>query len=183
MDLTGKQLETLQVIGAMEQTLDRFPTLRELTDQLGLKSHVSTYDRLLSLRAKGLLEYQKLKNRNESPFELTAEAKRYIHWIGFEYSSSGSSSSAQVAAPSNQPTSTDQSVGHKQEMSNLKVQFKNAFADTGVALSTLSPETARKSFFIACAFLFLGAVSTLQSWSYPETVLAFMGIYLMFKNS
>lgn len=182
MILTEKQLETLQAIGDMEQILGRFPTLRELTDRLGLKSHLSTYDRLLGLRAKGLLEYQKLDNRNESPFELTAGAKRYIHWIGFQYSSSGSSSSAQYAAPSSQPTSTDESVGHKQEMDNIRVRVKNAFTDTGVALSTFNSKTARQSFFIACAFVFVVAVSTFQSWSYSEVLIAFGGIYFMFKN-
>lgn len=90
--LTKSQIKTLEVIFSLEKQLGRFPRLRELATELGLKSHLSAYDRINSLRQSGALIYRKEDYGKPSPFELSDEARKFVNWVGpdIDFTKSGS---------------------------------------------------------------------------------------------
>jgi len=79
--LTEKQKMTLQVVVRLQKNLGRFPRLRELANELGLKSHLSAYDRLKALINKGVIEYQPTTNKQLSPFSVSRLAYGFAYWI------------------------------------------------------------------------------------------------------
>lgn len=78
--LTKSQIKALEAIVSFEQRFGRFPRLRELAEELGLRSHLSAYDRIRSLIKNGALIYRKEDSGKPSPFELSPEARKLVNW-------------------------------------------------------------------------------------------------------
>ncbi len=74
---------TLEVIASFEKRSGRFPRLRELAKELGLKSHLSAYDRVRALVKNGAIIYRDKDSGKPSPFELSTEAKKLVAWAFF----------------------------------------------------------------------------------------------------